>query len=148
MKNITDINWKDGRDMISENFSVFEALYLPGWKRMATEADGLDDQKKTNLVQLCEKLELIRAFLEKPLNVHSMYRPPQYSVSVGGFANDVHTLGQACDFNPYSMTCAEAKTLLLPKLVEFGIRMENNGDDKPWVHADIHPVIHQRYFKP
>jgi hypothetical protein len=142
------IDWTDPNARVSPNFTVKEMLYCNLWGRMATEADGLNDTIKTNLASLCLKLELIRDFFQdRTININSGYRPPKYSPMVGGFSTDVHTMGMAADFTVSSVPCAEAKALLLPKLAEFGIRMEDNGTGN-WIHVDTHSVIVNRFFKP
>lgn len=76
-----------------------------------------------------------------------MYRPPEYSISVGGHAHDVHTRGTAIDFYPIGMTCEEAKSLLRPHLAALGIRMERGTD--VWIHLDTHePGPSGREFMP
>lgn len=142
------IDWSNPKAQISEHFTVHELLWLNQWNRLAADSDGLNDQIKQNLVLVCQKLELIRNFFNSAvINVNSGYRPSKYSLLVGGFATDVHTLGMACDFTISAITCTEVKTLLLSKLIEFSIRMEDNGLGN-WIHVDIHPVIHNRFFKP
>ena len=40
------------------------------------------------------------------------------------------------------------KQLLLVKLEEFNIRLEDNGDEANWLHIDLNPPINNRFFKP
>jgi hypothetical protein len=145
-----NIDWTDPTCMVSEHFSVHECLWLPSWNRLATEDDGLNDEIKTNLVTLCNKMEIVRAYLNCPIITHCMYRPPQYSVLVGGFADDIHTGngGAAIDFDCEPIkSCDEVKALLLSCLEQWNLRLENNGNGASWCHIDTHQVIYTRYFK-
>jgi hypothetical protein len=142
------IDWSIPESRVSKYFTVQECIFLHLWNRLATEDDGLTDAIKVNLIQLCQGLDVIREFLGVPMTVHCMYRSPEYSKLVGGFATDVHTTGQAIDFDCQpDLTCDEVRAKLLPKLLQFDLRMEKNPG-KGWIHLDDHPVIHQRYFNP
>lgn len=141
-----DIDWTNPKCKITEHFSVNEAIYLPTWDRMATEADGLTQEIQDNLVNLCFIMEKVRDLLGVPMVVHCTYRPPEYSKEVGGSLTDPHTRGQAIDFNLDGMEIEDAKNALLPKLEELGLRMEQGTSS--WIHLDTCPVIHNRYFKP
>ena len=144
------IDWTDETCQITEHFTVKEALYLHQWERLGNETDGLNDDIKNNLINLCGVMEKIRALLGNiPIKVHCMYRPPAYSQLVGGTAHDVHVTGLACDFDSMpDMTCDKIKELLVPQLEALNIRLENNGLGALWCHIDTHPVISQRYFNP
>ena len=51
---------------------------------------------------LIDRLEqLYRKMNASKIIVHSGYRCPEHSVSVGGYANDAHTLGMAADVTVY-----------------------------------------------
>ena len=61
----------------------------------------------TNTILIDNRLIWILERLYKDLNlgkciITSGYRTPQYSVSVGGYATDKHTTGEACDFKVHS----------------------------------------------
>jgi Lysozyme like domain/Peptidase M15 len=49
--------------------------------------------------RLLSGLEKIGEWLKRPLTIFSGYRTPEYSASVGGFADDPHTEGRAVDVN-------------------------------------------------
>lgn len=142
------ISWVDPYSRVSTQFNVHDCLYLPKWKRIATEEDGLNDVVKHNLIFLCKTLDKLVVYLDAFIHVHSMYRPAEYSVLVGGSAHDVHVYGRGIDFdcNP-QMTCDEVKAKLLPVLEKYGLRMEDNGPGAPWVHLDTHSVATTRFFK-
>lgn len=144
------INWEDASCKLTAHFTVKDCLWLNQWKRLATEEDGLTDEIKTNLLTVLTKMETIRSKVGGPLNVHSMYRPPRYSLLVGGSATDVHTLGKACDFDAGDISCDDVKQLLLASLDNLDMRLEDNGDGAGWVHVDVKTLLpgHNRFFKP
>jgi hypothetical protein len=78
-----------------------------------------------------------------------MFRPCAYNLVIQAPEHDVHSMGMAVDFdcNP-NMSCDDVKAMLEPQLENLNIRMENNGAGAGWVHIDIHPVMHARYFNP
>lgn len=61
-----------------------------------------------------------------------------------------HRTGHAIDFHIIGFEgvegCAKIRQILLPKLEELGLRMEDIVGG--WVHLDNLPVIHLRFFKP
>jgi hypothetical protein len=64
--------------------------------------------------------------------------------------NSPHKTGRAIDFHVIGYEgkekCAEMRTLLLPYLEEFGLRMEDISGG--WIHLDDMPVVSHRFFKP
>ena len=77
---INDIIWTDETVHITPHFTVRDALYLPTWKRLANQSDGLNDQIKENIIQLFNKMETVREYFGNiPINVHVTYRPPAYN---------------------------------------------------------------------
>lgn len=140
------IDWTDPKCMVTQHFSVGDCLMLHHWGRLATKDDGADFDK---LLFLCKKLELIRAEIGHPMNVHCMFRSTAYNREIGAPPNDVHSMNLAIDFDcAPGLTTDQVKAILLPILEDWSIRMENNGPKSSWVHIDLHPVIHSRFFLP
>ena len=151
-KQIQDIDWNNPESKISEHFTVKEALWLPGWKRLANEADGLNDTVKTNLIKIFKKMDTVRNFLGKPIKVHCAYRPEEYNKSVKGAAHSSHKAdvdSAAVDWD-CGENCFETQKKLDPMLEGWELRMENNGSDATWVHLDNRevPPGGKRWFKP
>lgn len=143
------IDWTDPTSEVTPHFTVHECLYLPQYKRLANESDGLTTDIQNQLVLLCTTMEKIRTFMGVPVNVHCMYRPPAYNDLIGAPTHDVHSMGMAIDFDMEpNVTCDQVKGHLQPVLEQYGVRMENNGNGANWVHIDIHPVMYQRFFNP
>lgn len=142
-----DIDWFNSSALVSAYFAVSQCLFLPSWHRMANELDGLNLEIKANLVRLCNKLDVVQTILGSPLKVTSMYRPPDYSPTVGGSSTDVHTKGMACDFYVEGLTIDSIKERLVPLLEGLDMRMEQGTDT--WIHLDIRaPGPSGRNFKP
>lgn len=143
------VDWTKPGSPVSSWFSVNECLYLPSWpfQRMATEADGLNDQIKNSLYALCQKMDMVREFFAAPIVVHCTYRPFAYNALVKGAENSAHTRGMAMDWSIDGLDCDKVRELLLPSLESLGMRMENLPGSK-WIHLDISPVINERFFKP
>ena len=147
------IDFTNPSDKVSQYFSVREVLWLPQWGRMANESDGLNDDVKNSLINLCQQMDLVREFLNAPINVHVTFRPVAYNAlpAVGGAKNSAHIYGMAMDFDASGMTCDEARKQILDnnKLEEWNMRMEKRPGSN-WVHLDYHQVLPggNRYFLP
>lgn len=143
------IDWTNPHHRISKYFTVSEAIYLPKWKRLATE-DELTDITKGNLVQLFAKLDIIREFFGAPIIIHCAFRPGPYNKLVGGALNSTHMFGMAADFHVrIAYDCDKQREMLLPMLAELKLRMENlPGSD--WIHVDTRKPSDEtrRFFKP
>lgn len=139
-------------DQISNHFTWNEALYLPTWKRLANEQDGLNAEIKENLVKLFSLLDQIRDHFNSPINIHCAYRPEAYNAQIGGAANSAHKYGMAADFDVSGWDCEKARQDLLSSglLEQLNLRMENNGPSAQWVHLDYRevPPGGHRYFIP
>lgn len=155
------IDWKNPAAKISKHFTVGEALMLREWNRLANESDGLNDTVKNNLVSIFKKMDLIRDLLGIPVFVKSAYRPSEYNVAIGGAKLSAHMASMnygAVDFwcdkdgdgDKDGQDCDLIKAALMPKLEEWGLRLEDNGAGAKWVHVDNKPVTigGKRFFKP
>ena len=152
---MTEINWEDPTSMISTHFSVNDAIFLPSWKRLANESDGLTDEVKENLVNLMAKMEVVRQFLgNRAIIVHCAFRPVEYNKLIGGALNSPHLTGRAIDYHVDGLAgtngCDYVRGLLEPKLQEFQLRMEDisNMLSRNWIHNDNIVPHPNYYFKP
>jgi len=133
------INWTDPKAHVTPNFTVHDCLWLGHWGRLANATDGLTDDLCQKLITTCENAEKIRAILQCPMLISSMYRSPAYSPIVGGSATDVHTQGIAFDFVPDTILSIDAaKELIRPNLDDLNLRMEAGTTN--WIHIDSHQV--------
>lgn len=133
------IDWTNPNCPVTDHFSVKDCLWLGKLGRLATSGDGLTDEIIIRLIETCHMAENVRQVLGCPLEITSMYRPSEYSVSVGGSIHDVHTRGYAFDFIPIGMGVEAAKELLRPLMDALDIRMERGTSG--WIHIDDHHPI-------
>jgi hypothetical protein len=144
----------NGDEAISKHFTWREALFLPKWYRMGCEADGVIDETLTNLKFLFAKMDIVREFIDKPIVVHVAWRSDKYNALVKGAHNSAHMALEpnvaAVDFHVAGLSCRSAKMAFLPKLEEWEMRMEQNGDNASWVHLDTRPLAlgGHRFFIP
>lgn len=153
---MSDINWSDLKSPLTQHFTVKDAIWLPAW----SVAHVPSETEKVNIISLAHKMELVREFLGKPILVHCWIRPvvvnapatihdrKNYNAAIGGAPGSAHIEGMAVDWNPTSMTCAEARYLLIPELERLQLRMENK--EGPWVHLDSRQPLQKkpRFFRP
>lgn len=157
----TEPNWNDPSSKISKYFTVKEAIMLREWGRLADEQDGLNDHVKAQLIGIFKIMDTIREILNRPIFIKSAYRPKKYNVAIGGATFSAHMAEKdyaAVDFwcdqdgdgDKDGKDCDDIKAILMPKLAELGIRMEDNGKGAKWVHVDNKPVATggNRFFKP
>lgn len=144
------IDWTNPKEKVSQFFTVKECLWLPQWSRMATEADGLTDEVRVNLFNLCHKMDVIRDKLQGSINVHCCYRPAAYNELVKGAKNSSHKFGQALDYSLAATNCDDVRAtiLKLDLLNKLELRMEKLPGSN-WVHLDTRaPGPGGRYFTP
>ena len=151
-----EINWDDPESMISNHFKVKEALTLPSWQIMHIPSD----EEKANIAKQAQNMDLVRDFLGVPLVVHCWIRPllnnpasdhngENYNQLVGGGSHSAHISGFATDFHAVGIDCDTVRSMLEPKLEEFGMKMERNPGSN-WVHLGSDDLLpgHSRYFNP
>jgi hypothetical protein len=145
------IDWTNPDQKLSKYFTVKEMIYLPTWKRMANESDGLNEQIKENLLKLAQKMDTVREYFGKPINVHVTYRPLEYNKAIGGALHSAHTDGMAMDFDISGMTCDQVREELVSKglLDQWAMRCEKRPGSN-WVHLDYRSLLPggNRYFLP
>ena len=145
------IDWTNPNDKISQYFTVREALWLPQWNRLTTEADGLTKEIKWNIMEAALLMDIVRAALETPVVVHCWYRPTAYNKLVGGASKSAHTEGKAIDFSITTNDCdyVRDKILKLNLLETYELRMEDLPGSN-WVHLDTRAPgpSGKRFFKP
>lgn len=121
-----------------------EVLYLNRWGIHVLPTDV----QYLNLIKVCKKADLVRAYLDTPMTITSALRPTKYNELIGGARFSHHKLGKALDFQCRKIKPDRIRELLEPVLDDFEIRMEDLPGSS-WVHIDIaEPGKTGRFFKP
>lgn len=148
------IDWKNPKTKLSKHFTVKEAIWLPAWGRLANDADGLGEDAKAALIGMFWVMDKVREFVGLPIVVHCAFRPQLYNKLVGGAEKSAHMarmehgrLIAAVDFHAKGEPPNETRILLLPKLNELDVRMEDLPGSN-WVHVDTQRPGSTRYFRP
>jgi putative chitinase len=86
-------------------------------------------------------MEVVRALLGKPIDVHSGYRCPAVNAKVGGSTTSDHMNGDACDF-----VCPDYGTPLevADAIVSAGIKFDQLILEYGWVHISFGPRMRQQ----
>ncbi len=136
---------------VSVYFDWRDALFLPQFNRLATEADGVTTEVKANLIVLFSKLDKIREHFNKPIIIHVAYRSPEYNALVKGAPNSAHMKGQAADFHVAGVSCDNVRQDILDnKLLDNLLMRMEDLPCSSWVHLGIDQPLpgHSRFFKP
>ena len=149
------IDWTKPRSQLTKHFTIHDALYLPSWKIYHIPSE----EEKLNIIKQAEVMEKIREFLGLPIIIScwirpssvncpvSVYHGKNYNQFVKGSKNSAHIVGLATDWYIKGKKCDDIRLLLVPKLEEFKIRLEDFPGSN-WLHTDIAPVKYKRLFIP
>jgi len=74
---------------LTENFSLSEFDSNDGSKAPESVIYQLE--------KVAQNLQVLRAYLGKPIKINSGYRSPEHNVKIGGAKNSQHVLGNAAD---------------------------------------------------
>ena len=89
------------------------------------------------LQKVAIQLQVLRDFLEKPININSGYRSPSHNASIGGVKNSQHVLGNASDITIKGLTPEEVKEALEMLISSGHILQGGIGIYNSFVHFDI-----------
>lgn len=90
----------------------------------------------------------IRNLFDKPVQIHSWWRPKSYNEFINGAPDSQHMRGIAIDLSIYTISIDEIRAALTPRLDSMNIRLELNTPT--WVHVDGKKVMpgESRLFSP
>jgi hypothetical protein len=172
------IDWSNPKAKISKYFTVHEACFLPSWGvlHIPTEeekANILKTAQKMDLVRefLGESITVSVWLRPKSCNCNNpKFNGQDYNTwlynnvvwknltpeakALKKVPNSPHRTGDAVDWiltgKNTNEACDIVRSKLLPKLEEFGVRMEDvsHFSKRNWVHIDTRQVVNKRYFKP
>ena len=98
---------------LSANFSLYE------FNCKDKNKTPVPEKYLQNAKELAKNLEIIRAEFNKPIQIISGYRTPEYNKSIGGASKSQHMFGKAADIKINGVTSKEIKTVIL-KLIDDG----------------------------
>ena len=94
-----------------------------------------------NAKELAKALQIIRDFIDEPMDLNSVYRHPQYNKDIGGGSQSQHLLCKAADidcdelsFNPKQLARIIKGLISLGLIPEGGIGIYTSDN---FVHYDI-----------
>lgn len=125
------------------NFKWKDALYLREW---GIYCFPTRDQE-LEIIKIAFKMQQIYDFFGLPIQITSWLRPKPYNVMIKGAEDSPHLYGMAVDFNVETISADTVRSMLLPHLDEFKIRMEDRPKSN-WVHCDNREPVNKRFFKP
>jgi hypothetical protein len=131
-----------------QHFVWKEVLYLRRWDVHALPGE----EQYHNLIEIAQKLELVRDLFKSPIHITSGLRPGLYNTEIGGAKDSAHKYGMALDFvvgqfRNFS-SCNFVRDKIKPHLENFDIYMEDlcTAD---WLHIQTRPTKSgSRFFRP
>lgn len=168
------VDWNNSDSMISKYFTVKNATYLPSWKTYHIP----NEEEKSNILQVAEKMDRIREFLGEPILVHVWIRPGKASCpgtewdgmdynewlyknvvwknlteeekKTKKVPNSPHKTGKAVDWSIVDKKTADGCAEVRNKLLPKLEELDIRMEDivGNWIHIDIYPVVSKRFFKP
>ncbi|MGP1452646.1 MAG: D-Ala-D-Ala carboxypeptidase family metallohydrolase [Segatella oris] len=100
----------------------------------------------TNLVRLCDVLEVIRDAVGKPLHVNSAYRSPRVNRAVGGVSTSDHLYGFAADIYVDNLSSLDLYNLIKSVHTMVDIDFGQVIRYKNFVHVSINTEKHKNEF--
>lgn len=119
---------------LSANFSLYE------FNCKDENKTPVPEKYLQNIKELAKNLEIIRAEFDKPIQIISGYRTPEYNKSIGGAAKSQHMLGKAADIKIDGVTSKELKTVILRLINEKKLSQGGVGSYPGFVHYDVRGV--------
>ena len=91
-----------------------------------------------NALKVLERLDLVRAHIDKPIHINSGYRCKELNKAVGGAEKSYHTKGLAVDFRTYRKEdIPKMYSFLQRNIKQFGIQELIKYDT--FIHMAIKP---------
>lgn len=100
----------------------------------------------TNLVRLCDVLEVIRDAVGKPLHVNSAYRSVRVNHAVGGVLTSDHLYGFAADIYVDNLSSLNLYNVIKSVHTKAGIDFGQVIRYKTFVHVSINTERHKNEF--
>jgi len=92
---------------------------------------------KQNLQVLAEQLEVLREHFQKPIQINSGYRSPNWNAKIGGAENSQHLLGKAADIVIEGISPEEVADAIEFLIDTSMMKQGGLGRYKDFTHYDI-----------
>lgn len=90
-----------------------------------------------NIIELADNLQILRDYLNKPINPTNGFRCATHNKSVGGVKNSQHILGKAADIKVKDTTPEEVANAVEHLMEEGKFKMGGVGRYNTFTHVDI-----------
>jgi uncharacterized protein YcbK (DUF882 family) len=90
-----------------------------------------------NMKEVANNLQVLRDYLQKPINVNSGYRNPEYNAKIGGVKNSFHMKGMAADIHVKGLTPKELHTVIEFLISQGKMKQGGLGLYDTFVHYDV-----------
>jgi len=124
---------------ITENFSLHEFRCRDG--------SDVPEEYMENVRELCENLQVLRDYIQKPITVISGYRSPTYNRKIGGARRSQHLLAKAGDLIVKGMTPGEVKEAIVHLIKEGKMKKGGVGLYTYFTHYDVRGFNRRWYGK-
>ena len=124
---------------ITENFSLHEFRCRDG--------SDVPEEYMENVRELCENLQVLRDYIQKPITVISGYRSPTYNRKIDGARRSQHLLAKAGDLIVKGMTPGEVKEAIVHLIKEGKMKKGGVGLYTYFTHYDVRGFNRRWYGK-
>ena len=114
---------------LTENFSLHEFRCRDG--------SDVPEEYMDNVKELAENLQVLRDYIQKPINVISGYRSPSYNKKIDGARRSQHLLAKAGDLIVKGMTPDEVKAAIVHLIKEGKMKKGGVGLYTHFTHYDV-----------
>ena len=114
---------------LTENFSLHEFRCRDG--------SDVPEEYMDNVKELAENLQVLRNYIQKPINVISGYRSPSYNKKIDGARRSQHLLAKAGDLIVKGMTPDEVKAAIVHLIKEGKMKKGGVGLYTHFTHYDV-----------
>lgn len=131
--------------MIKLNFTMSELLHSETAEKY--NISNIPDKQSLDnmLILICECLQPIRNYIDKPMNISSGYRSPRLNGHplINGASNSQHCTGQAVDFTISGMTPKQ----IIEKVKASGVEFDQLiNEHNIWVHISYNKGKNRKQF--
>lgn len=128
--------------MIKLNFTMSELLHSDIAEKYNIYNIPDKEHLDNLLILICECLQPLRIFINKPMIISSGYRHPRLNSHplINGASNSQHTTGQAVDFTIKGMTPKQ----IIEMIKRSGIEFDQVIDERTWVHISYNKKFNRK----